>query len=64
MTPWMTKAVYETEGRTVGLQFGHGGDAVDDTTMTTTAGAPAMLQFGHGGDAVDDKTIARLDSGH
>ena len=38
------------------LQFGHGGDAVDDQAYLDAVDSDAnQLQFGHGGDAVDDQ---------
>src|SRR5437762_1013399 len=41
------------------LQFGHGGDAVDDAGATFwTRSRGFCLQFGHGGDAVDDEMSA------
>ena len=39
------------------LQFGHGGDAVDDKTILDAIAANEALQFGHGGDAVDDPFV-------
>src|SRR5437660_58756 len=39
----------------MGLQFGHGTDAVEDTrVMCSSAGTSRELQFGHGTDAVED----------
>ena len=46
------------------LQFGHGGDAVDDEPDPDFSGVETcFLQFGHGGDAVDDVTKVRSKGG-
>jgi len=39
------------------LQFGHGGEAVEDMARPTKKSALAQLQFGHGGEAVEDAEI-------
>ena len=43
--------------KTAKLQFGHGGEAVDDLGLLSPLAAALPLQFGHGGDAVDDDRI-------
>ncbi len=59
MTPWVTPRIliYGTEG--IGLQFGHGGDAVGDATPCRPLSGRGSLQFGHGGDAVGDAMCQR-----
>ena len=41
------------------LQFGHGGDAVENQTNTYNRNGVYTLQFGHGGDAVENTRLAR-----
>ena len=41
------------------LQFGHGGDAVENAPTTPAAAKPGNLQFGHGGDAVENASRPR-----
>ena len=38
------------------LQFGHGGDAVENIDMRLQLTQPILLQFGHGGDAVENRS--------
>src|SRR5438034_119515 len=54
VTPWRTRNSASTERpRTLALQFGHGGDAVENVRRSSHAGEfNSALQFGHGGDAV------------
>ena len=61
VTPWMTAQAGQRAGQPALLQFGHGGDAVDDDAATPQRREARLLQFGHGGDAVDDDTA--FDSG-
>ena len=43
------------------LQFGHGGDAVENSSMSRfLSGWPKTLQFGHGGDAVENIAATHL----
>ena len=56
VTPWMTGAWSQRTARKSVLQFGHGGDAVDDKAASAARKLwDEGLQFGHGGDAVDDR---------
>ena len=41
------------------LQFGHGGDAVENVIPLPTAVPRKSLQFGHGGDAVENCGVAQ-----
>ena len=38
-----------------GLQFGHGGEAVENNSTGEGIGDHAGLQFGHGGEAVENE---------
>ena len=71
----MENDITETPSRSLSaLQFGHGGDAVENGVIVSTESgrAAARLQFGHGGDAVENALlpadsvwcVARLQFGH
>ena len=57
--PWKTRSSARWR-RTFSsvLQFGHGGDAVENLTEASVWEALLELQFGHGGDAVENKIDA------
>src|SRR5438034_119514 len=71
VTPWRT---VETGGVIMlvdRLQFGHGGDAVENSTWTPPWAIPRRLPFGHGGDAVENTpdpespwSVSMLQFGH
>ena len=62
VTPWMTFACRPHFLPKDALQFGHGGDAVDDGRGDGGLLEKEKLQFGHGGDAVDDPARAVYNS--
>ena len=52
--PWKTKNRADSCTSAGKLQFGHGGDAVENVEGGKKGKAKAALQFGHGGDAVEN----------
>jgi hypothetical protein len=54
MSPWKTDREIGTDECTNTLQWGHGGDAVEDNCPETRSLSAIGLQWGHGGDAVED----------
>ena len=53
--PWKTAYTRMEPGGAVVLQFGHGGDAVENADAVLMRHGIAALQFGHGGDAVENR---------
>ena len=52
--PWKTSGSTRSAPRPAKLQFGHGGDAVENDKQSFPLTAVHVLQFGHGGDAVEN----------
>ena len=57
--PWKTPVDVESLYARLLLQFGHGGDAVENPARPPrSCKCTIWLQFGHGGDAVENGTAA------
>jgi len=57
------KGKAKAKGASKALQFGHGGEAVEDYTGgSCKSRLPSRLQFGHGGEAVEDSAARRCRS--
>ena len=54
VTPWKTDRSHRSTDDRGRLQWGHGGDAVEDRSRDLDGSRPWSLQWGHGGDAVED----------
>ena len=55
--PWKTDRCScgkSSASRAIELQWGHGGEAVENNCTGTPRGCTAPLQFGHGGEAVEN----------
>ena len=57
LKPWMISTLVTLLGTIAVLQFGHGVEAVDDTSWSNVAAFSYRLQFGHGVEAVDDVAV-------
>jgi len=56
--PWKTLGLVLEAFDAILLQFGHGGEAVEDNGTPRNLVVQTTLQFGHGGEAVEDWAMA------